>query len=143
MDGYWIWDGSTIKGEDGRYHLFASRWSKKYRMHPGWLFYSEIVRASADTIEGPYQFEEVVLGPRDKSYFDGRMTHNPSIRKVGDTYLLFYIGVTFEVNPPEDPRRRREGQGAPGDPVEWTRRRLRRRIGGTGPDRLLAPEGLP
>ena len=26
MDGYWVWDGSTIRGEDGRYHLFASRW---------------------------------------------------------------------------------------------------------------------
>ena len=29
MDGYWIWCGSVIKGEDGRYHMFSSRW--KYR----------------------------------------------------------------------------------------------------------------
>ena len=28
MDGYWVWCGSAIKGEDGRYHLFASRWPK-------------------------------------------------------------------------------------------------------------------
>lgn len=103
MEGYWTWDGSVIRGEDGRYHMFASRWPKKYMMHPGWLFLSEVVRASSDTIEGPYEFEEVVLGPRDKSYFDGRMTHNPSIRKVGDTYLLFYIGVTYAADLPEDP----------------------------------------
>jgi hypothetical protein len=26
MDGYWVWCGSVIKGEDGKYHMFASRW---------------------------------------------------------------------------------------------------------------------
>lgn len=103
MENYWTWDGSIIKGEDERYHMFASRWPKKYPMHPGWLFLSEIVRASSDVIEGPYEFEEVALGPRDKFYFDGRMTHNPSIRKVGNTYLLFYIGVTYMPDLPEDP----------------------------------------
>ncbi len=28
MEGYWVWCGSAIKGEDNRYHLFASRWPK-------------------------------------------------------------------------------------------------------------------
>jgi len=100
MEDYWVWDGSIIQGEDGRYHLFASRWPKTVCMHPGWLFFSEIVRAVSDTIEGPYQFEEVVFEPRHSSYFDGRMTHNPSIRKVGDRYLLFYIGVTYASDVP-------------------------------------------
>jgi len=103
MNDYWTWDGSVIRGEDGRYHMFASRWPKTYRMHPGWLFLSEIVRASADTMEGPYRFEEVVLAPRHHSFFDGRMTHNPSIRKYGDTYLLFYLGVTYGPDLPADP----------------------------------------
>ncbi len=103
MRDYWTWDGSVIKGEDGRYHMFASRWPKRFPMHPGWLFLSEIVRATSNTIEGPYEFEEVVLPARDKSFFDGRMTHNPSIRKVGDTYLLYYIGVTYGVDLPESP----------------------------------------
>ncbi len=95
MDDYWVWDGSIVKGEDGRYHMFASRWPKSVAMHPGWLFYSEIIRGASETLEGPYTFEEVVFEPRDKSFFDGRMTHNPSIRKYGDDYLLFYIGVTY------------------------------------------------
>ena len=127
MEGYWVWDGSTIRGEDGRYHLFASRWPKKSRMHPGWLFYSEIVRASSDTIEGPYEFEEVVLGPGDKSYFDGRMTHNPSIRKVGDTYLLFYIGVTYAVDPPDEPDWMGDESTSHANPWVreiWTRKRI-------------------
>lgn len=95
MQDYWVWDGSIIRDDDGRWQMFASRWPKSVPMHPGWLFYSEIVRASADSAVGPYTFEEVVLPPRDRFYFDGRMTHNPSIRKVGDTYLLFYLGVSY------------------------------------------------
>ena len=96
LDDYWVWCGSAIRGEDGRYHLFASRWPTTYPMHPGWTFASEIVRASADTPEGPYAFEEVVLKQRDSTYFDGKVTHNPTIHKSGDTYLLFYTGTTYE-----------------------------------------------
>ncbi len=71
MEGYWVWCGSVIKGEDNRYHMFASRWPKSQPMHPGWLSLSEIVRASSDTPEGPYQFEEVVLPARGAEYWDG------------------------------------------------------------------------
>ena len=94
MDGYWVWDGSVIKGDDGRYHLFASRWPKTLPFHPGWMTNSEVVRAVADKPEGPYQFQEVVLKARGAEYWDGRATHNPTIRKHGDTYLLYYIGST-------------------------------------------------
>jgi len=48
MDGYWVWCGSVIKAEDGRYHLFASRWPRDITFHPGWMTNSEIVRAVAD-----------------------------------------------------------------------------------------------
>lgn len=104
MDGYWIWDGSIIQDDQGTWHMFASRWSKDYPMHPGWLFRSEIVRATADKAEGPYTFQEVIFENRDPNYFDGRMTHNPAIRKIGDTYALFYIGNSYMHDlPDEDP----------------------------------------
>ena len=45
MEGYWVWCGSVVKGEDGKYHMFASRWRKSLPMHPGWLLESEVVRA--------------------------------------------------------------------------------------------------
>lgn len=95
MEGYWVWCGSVIRGEDGRCHMFASRWPKRYPFFEGYVFYSEIVRASADRPEGPYRFEEVVLPARGEALWDGRMTHNPTIHKSGDTYLLYYIGSTF------------------------------------------------
>lgn len=103
MDGYWVWDGSVIKGEDGRYHMFASRWPKKFPMHPGWLVASEVVRASCDTPDGTYQFEEVVLPARGPQYWDGRATHNPQITKIGDKYVLYYTGMTHPFNEPELP----------------------------------------
>ena len=95
MDGYWVWCGSVIRGEDGRYHMFASRWPGALPFSPHWLTNSEIVRASSATPGGPYRFEEVVLPARGGKFWDGRMTHNPTIHRSGDTYLLFYTGTTY------------------------------------------------
>lgn len=92
MDDYWVWCGSPAKGEDGRYHLFASRWPKSLPFGPNWVSNSEVVRASADTPIGPYTFEEVVLPPR-QGYWDATMTHNPTIHRHGDTWILFYTGA--------------------------------------------------
>lgn len=106
MDNFWVWDGSIIRGEDGRYHLFAARWPGEYPFLWGYLFLSHIVRAVSDRPEGPYQFQEVIFPPRGEAYWDGRMTHQPEIRKCGDTYVLFYIGATFtgEIPSPEEMR---------------------------------------
>ena len=96
MEDYWVWGASVIKGEDGKYHMFASRWPKIYPFFMGYIFNSEVVRAVSDKPEGPFEFQEVVLKPRGSEFWDGRMTHNPTIHKYDDTYLLFYIGTTFE-----------------------------------------------
>ncbi|MCC3374552.1 glycoside hydrolase family protein [Cohnella sp. REN36] len=112
MDGYWVWCGSVVRGEDGRYHLFASRWSMHLPMHPGWLVHSEVVRAVSDIPEGPYRYEETVLQARGAEYWDGRSTHNPHIVRHENTYLLYYMGTTYpfpDVRPGEsygldDPR---------------------------------------
>jgi len=100
MDDYWVWCGSVIRGEDGRYHMFASRWSRVLTFTPHWLTNSEVVRATSDTPEGPYAFEEVVLPMRGAEYWDGLMTHNPTIHKSGDTYLLYYTATTYSGDVP-------------------------------------------
>lgn len=99
---HWIWCGSPIQGEDGRFHLFASRWPRRYPMAPHWLLNSQIVRAVSDSPEGPYAFQEVVLSRRGSSWFDGMNTHNPSIRFFEGTYYLYYFGATYE-GPPIEP----------------------------------------
>lgn len=96
MAGYWVWCGSGIRGEDGRYHMFAARWPKAYPFFDGYRVASEVVRAVAETPAGPYRFEEVVLPARGAQFWDGRMTHNPTIHKIGETYALFYIGATYD-----------------------------------------------
>jgi len=103
LDDYWVWCGSVIQGEDGRYHMFASRWPREYPFFEGYPTTSEVVRAVSHTPIGPYRFEEVVLPPRGPQHWDGRMTHNPTIHKWRDTYLLFYIGSTFS-GPSPTPR---------------------------------------
>ena len=95
MDGYWIWGASVIKGNDGRYYMFASRWPHKLKFGPHWLTNSKVVTAVSDKPEGPYKFEKVALPPRGEKYWDGKMTHNPDIKKYKDTYLLFYTGTTY------------------------------------------------
>lgn len=102
MPGYWVWCGSVIRDDEGRYHMFASRWPKDLTFHPGWMTSSEIVRATAVTPQGPYEFQDVVLPARGAEWWDGRSTHNPSIARHGAAYVLFYMGST---HPFDDPPR--------------------------------------
>ncbi|MBQ7375937.1 MAG: glycoside hydrolase family protein [Clostridia bacterium] len=95
MEGYWTWDGSVIKGDDGKYHMFASRWPKTLPMHPGWLIKSEIVHAVCDTPYGEFKFSDVVFSARGPEYWDGRITHNPQVIKIGDIYVIYYTGSRY------------------------------------------------
>ena len=99
MKDYWIWCGSAIRGDDGRYHLFASRWPKTVGM-VHWATHSEVVRASSDIPAGPYRFEEVVIGARDPGYWDGMVAHNPTIHFHKGKYLLIYMGTTYRGDQP-------------------------------------------
>ncbi len=94
MDDYWVWGSSVLKGEDGLYHMYASRWPKNLSFTPGWLLGSEVVHATSKSPEGPYQFSDVALPTRGPEYWDGRMTHNPRILKYKDIYVLCYIDTT-------------------------------------------------
>ena len=80
---------------DSVYHLFASRWPKTGPFPEGYRQNSEIVRAISKSALGPFTFQEVVIGERDSSFWDSNMAHNPTIHKIGDKYVLFYIGSNF------------------------------------------------
>lgn len=95
MDDYWVWGASVAAGDDGQYHMFASRWPKTYPFFQGYTAASEIVRATASSPEGPFEFQEVVLGARDPEYWDGRMAHNPCLYRTDEGWFLFYCGVTY------------------------------------------------
>jgi hypothetical protein len=52
MKQWCYWDGQIIKGPDGRYHMFASRWDQSTG-HRGWGN-SLAVHAVSDSLTGPY-----------------------------------------------------------------------------------------
>jgi hypothetical protein len=91
MEGYFVWYGSVIK-VGSEYHMFASRWPAATRFPDGYRENSEIVRAVSPRAEGPYAFQEVVIGKREVGKWDSGMAHNPSVYKTGSTFVLFYIG---------------------------------------------------
>ena len=93
-EGYWVWGSSVVRGDDGKYHMFVSRFPKTLPFHPGWMVASEIVHAVSDTPAGPYQFSDVALPARGAQYWDGRSTHNPRIFKHNHKYYLIYMGST-------------------------------------------------
>jgi hypothetical protein len=115
MDDYWVWGGSVTRGDDGRYHMFASRWPRRLPFFEGYMVASETVRAVSGTPEGPYVLEEVIMPQRGEDYWDGRMTHNPTIHRVGSTYLLFYIGSTYGGRMPSPQELAQGGSGRPGE----------------------------
>lgn len=90
---FYIWGGSMVEGDRGKYHLFYSRWPRKFG-HNAWLTHSEIAHAIADRPEGPYKHYSVALGVTDQKHWDGLVTHNPTIHKFGDRYYLYYMGNT-------------------------------------------------
>ena len=52
MSQYSYWDGQIIKGQDGKFHMFASRWNQTAG-HNGWSG-SVAVHAVSNAICGPY-----------------------------------------------------------------------------------------
>lgn len=90
MEGYYVWCNSPIEDDDGKIHLFFSRWSAKKGMG-GWINGCEICHAIADTPESEFAFLETVLSPR-AGHWDATTCHNPLIKKIDDKYCLFYMG---------------------------------------------------
>lgn len=87
-----IWGASLVKGEDGLYHLFYSRWPKK--MGWEWVTHSEIAHAVAKSPFGPFKFKDVALPARGAQYWDGLCTHNPTVHEFNGKYYLYYMGNT-------------------------------------------------
>ncbi|MFD2256636.1 ThuA domain-containing protein [Luteolibacter algae] len=88
---YEIWGGSAVKGDDGKYHMFYSRWLRKLT-HEAWVTHSEIAHAVSDTPFGPWKHSDVSLPPRGGKFWDANCTHNPTIMRAEGRYYLYYMG---------------------------------------------------
>jgi hypothetical protein len=89
--GYNIWCGTAIKGDDGKSHLFYSRWRKELA-HKAWVTRSEIAHAVGDGPLGPFKPTGAILPARGHEFWDGSCTHNPTVLRAGGKYYLYYMG---------------------------------------------------
>jgi hypothetical protein len=106
---YYTWGSSVVKGEDGKYYMFYSRWPHGKRKpdddslnyifdgFAGWMKYSEIACAVSDKLEGPYAYISTVLASKGKEGRWDRFTkHNPHIKKFNGYYYLYYISSSYD-----------------------------------------------
>jgi alpha-L-fucosidase len=89
---YHNWGSSIIKGDDGKYHLFYSRWPGAFA---AWLTFSEIAHATSDSPNGPWKYKETVLEGRGKGHWDAITAHNPKIKYFDGRYYLYYIATNL------------------------------------------------
>jgi alpha-L-fucosidase len=85
---------SIIKGDDGKYHLFYSRWPRKYSFL-SWLTHSEVTHAVSDSPSGPWEYKETIMQSRGKGHWDAITVHNPKIKKFGGNYYLYYVSTNM------------------------------------------------
>lgn len=91
LDGYHVWGTSPIRDDEGRIHVFFSRWVNR-ASHYGWVMCCEVAHAVADSPAGPYEVKDVALEGRGGRAWDSWSIHNPTVHKVGDKYAIFYMG---------------------------------------------------
>ncbi len=94
-----VWGASVVKGEDGKYHMFYSRWGtgpENLRFSDAWVLNSEIAYAVSDHPDRDFVYVATVLRGRrfegDSTAWDAQAVHNPHIKKFGNKYYLYYIG---------------------------------------------------
>lgn len=108
---YNIWCGSAVKGDDGKYHMFYSRWPRKHG-HKAWVTHSEVAHAVSDSPFGPWKHRDVTLPARGTNFWDGSCTHNPTVLRIGKKFYLYYMG--------------NYGDGVAKSPLNWEHRNHQR-----------------
>ncbi len=95
------------------YHLYYYRWPRRLG-HNAWVTHSEVAHAVGTNLFGPFRHRDVALPARGAQWWDGLCTHNPTVRKFGSRYFLYYMGNT--------------GDGVAMCTLNWTHRN-RQRVG--------------
>lgn len=88
--GYYVWGLSAFRAEDGRVHAYYSRWPKETGMK-GWLYFSEVAHAVADSPASPFETTGVVLSSRHAGGWDAVNAHNPYVCYANGMVYLYYI----------------------------------------------------
>jgi len=55
LNEWCYWDGRIVEDDEGRYHMYASRWSQSFPHSTGWKQNSKGIHAVSENIMGPYE----------------------------------------------------------------------------------------
>lgn len=55
LKNWCYWDGRIVKDDEGKFHIYASRWDQKFSHADGWKNNSKATHAVSDHIMGPYK----------------------------------------------------------------------------------------
>lgn len=91
LEGYEVWCGSMLQGEDGRYYLYFSFWPSG-KGHDAWVTHSQVGFAVADQPEGPYHYGGIALAGAGGDAWDRDVIHNPTVLAWEGRYYLYYMG---------------------------------------------------
>eukprot|EP01063_Lacrimia_lanifica_P031955 TRINITY_DN537_c0_g2_i1.p1 TRINITY_DN537_c0_g2~~TRINITY_DN537_c0_g2_i1.p1 ORF type:complete len:386 (+),score=102.07 TRINITY_DN537_c0_g2_i1:43-1200(+) len=95
------WGGSVMTervNDTFHYHMYASAFPNATLND--WINKSVAVHAVSKTGPlGPYIYQGVVLGPRGDHFWDASNVHNPHVQKIGNEYVIFYIGMDYTDHP--------------------------------------------
>lgn len=91
---YFNWCNSIIRDQQGTYHLFYSRWPKKFGFF-AWLTHSEIAHATASQPDGPYNDAKTIMRARN-GYWDQITIHNVRVNQFDNRYYLYYISTNSD-----------------------------------------------
>ena len=105
---YFVWGGSVIQGEDGRYYMFCSLFDADIPFSDSWLLSSRIAWAVSDDPDRDFIIQDILIPPAgeagDPAAWDAQTVHNQHVRRFGQRVYLYYIGS-------RDP-----GRPSPGEP---------------------------
>lgn len=131
---WYTWCPSVIRSDDGKYHMFHSRWPRKTNFS-GWLLFSEVVHEVADKPEGPYRYVETVLNGRGTFAWNAITAHNPKIKFFEGRYYLYHCSTYGE----RDEKRLLEIAHKGGIHPQWMPIRNNQRTGVATADSLQGP----
>ena len=94
-----VWGGSVVKGDDGRYHMLYSTWECGDSIPAfinSWVLHSKIAYAVSDYPDRDFKFQKIVLTGRalkgDSTAWDAQMVHNAHLKHFNNKYYLYYGG---------------------------------------------------
>jgi len=86
----WYWCVSPIEDNNGKIHLFMSRWPDGEGMG-AWMTTCEFAHFVGDKPEGPFTFVSKIMDNNTVPATWMKSPHNIRIKKVDDTYVIVFI----------------------------------------------------